>query len=173
MTEKQEKILNVALKLFAEHGFHATSTNKIAKVAGVSEGLIFRHFEDKPRLLKAVLQLGHEKVQQLYNQFLTQNDPKKVILSIIELPFKVDKDQFHFWKLIYALKWQAEVYDNSISEPLRKALIAAFHELGYEKPVVEAEVVLIIIDGIATSVLLRKPENRQEILLSILKKYKL
>ena len=47
MTDKQEKILQAALELFAKEGFKGTSTNKIAKKAGVSEGLIFRHFENK------------------------------------------------------------------------------------------------------------------------------
>ena len=45
MTEKQESILQAALKLFATEGYASTSTNKVAKVAGVSEGLIFHHFK--------------------------------------------------------------------------------------------------------------------------------
>ena len=47
MTEKQEKIVQSALQLFAQEGYHATSTSKVAKHAGVSEGLIFRHFRNK------------------------------------------------------------------------------------------------------------------------------
>ena len=41
MTDKKEKILNAALELFANDGYNVTSTSKIAKTAGVSEGLIF------------------------------------------------------------------------------------------------------------------------------------
>jgi len=44
MTEKQEKIIKSALELFALEGYAATSTRKAAERAGVSEGLIFRHF---------------------------------------------------------------------------------------------------------------------------------
>ena len=36
MTEKQQNIVNAALELFATDGVDATSTNKIAKAAGVS-----------------------------------------------------------------------------------------------------------------------------------------
>ncbi|MFT5243346.1 MAG: AcrR family transcriptional regulator, partial [Psychroserpens sp.] len=43
MTDKKEQILKSALELFANEGVNATSTNKIAKYAAVSEGLIFRH----------------------------------------------------------------------------------------------------------------------------------
>ncbi len=44
-------ISRVAMELFADHGYSATSTRKIAKVAGVSEGLIFHHFGTKLGLL--------------------------------------------------------------------------------------------------------------------------
>ena len=47
----QAHIAQVAMALFAEHGFTATSTRKVAIAAGVSEGLIFHHFESKMGLL--------------------------------------------------------------------------------------------------------------------------
>ena len=42
MTEKQQKILENAIKMFAEKGYEATSTSEIAKASGVAEGTIFR-----------------------------------------------------------------------------------------------------------------------------------
>ena len=65
MTDKQVAILQTALKLFSNKGFYAVSTNLIAKEAGVSEGLIFRHFQNKVGLLNAVMQMGKEKVEPL------------------------------------------------------------------------------------------------------------
>ncbi|MFO0954815.1 MAG: TetR/AcrR family transcriptional regulator [Isosphaeraceae bacterium] len=47
----QAHVAQVAMSLFAEHGFSATSTRKIAQAAGVSEGLIFHHFGSKLGLL--------------------------------------------------------------------------------------------------------------------------
>lgn len=49
--ETKAHIARVAMELFAEHGFAATSTRKIAKAAGVSEGLVFHHFRNKIGLL--------------------------------------------------------------------------------------------------------------------------
>ncbi|MCV4232684.1 TetR/AcrR family transcriptional regulator [Virgibacillus sp. LDC1] len=48
---KKERILNAALKLFSQQGFHATTTKEIASESGVAEGLIFYHFGDKRKLL--------------------------------------------------------------------------------------------------------------------------
>ena len=44
---KKERILNAALKLFSQQGYHATTTKEIAAESGVAEGLIFYHFGDK------------------------------------------------------------------------------------------------------------------------------
>ncbi|KOR90506.1 TetR/AcrR family transcriptional regulator [Paenibacillus solani] len=48
---KKERILNTALKLFSQQGYHATTTKEIAAESGVAEGLIFYHFGDKRKLL--------------------------------------------------------------------------------------------------------------------------
>ena len=45
--DRRKKIANVALLLFIERGYHATSTRLIAQEARVSEGLIFRHYTNK------------------------------------------------------------------------------------------------------------------------------
>jgi len=51
LTEKQKKILFAAIESFSEKGYAATSTNEIAKKAGVAEGTIFRHYKTKKELL--------------------------------------------------------------------------------------------------------------------------
>lgn len=54
-TEKQQKIVETTVNLFAEKGYSNTSTAEIAKAAGVSEGIIFKHYGTKENLLLAVL----------------------------------------------------------------------------------------------------------------------
>jgi AcrR family transcriptional regulator len=55
MSEKQQKILAAAIDIFSEKGFAASSTNEIAKKAGVAEGTIFRHYKTKKELLLAIV----------------------------------------------------------------------------------------------------------------------
>ena len=54
----KDHIAEVAMEMFAAHGFSATSTRKIAKQAGVSEGLIFHHFGSKLGLLAGAAERG-------------------------------------------------------------------------------------------------------------------
>jgi len=49
--DKKQAILDSALALFVEQGFHATSTASIAKKAGVATGTLFHHFPSKGALL--------------------------------------------------------------------------------------------------------------------------
>jgi len=53
--QKEQDILKSASSLFAELGFTATSTKKIAENAGVSEGTVFNYFATKNDLLIAVI----------------------------------------------------------------------------------------------------------------------
>ena len=48
---KKEAILNTALKLFVENGFHGTATGKIAQEAGVGTGTLFTYFKTKDELV--------------------------------------------------------------------------------------------------------------------------
>jgi AcrR family transcriptional regulator len=52
--EKRERLLASARQLFAEQGFEDTSTQQIAKAAGVSEGILFHHFGSKRGLLERI-----------------------------------------------------------------------------------------------------------------------
>jgi AcrR family transcriptional regulator len=53
---KRQLIVETAERLFAEHGYDATSTARIAHEAGVPSGLVFYHFATKLDLLLAIVQ---------------------------------------------------------------------------------------------------------------------
>ncbi|MDF2535184.1 MAG: TetR family transcriptional regulator [Bacillales bacterium] len=55
MTEKQQRIVEAAIEIFAEKGYSGTSTSEIAKKAGVAEGTIFRHYKTKKDLLFGIV----------------------------------------------------------------------------------------------------------------------
>lgn len=52
---RREQILMTAVELFSQRGFKGTTTKEIAKAAGVSEAIIFRHFATKDELYGAIL----------------------------------------------------------------------------------------------------------------------
>ncbi len=57
-TDTRTKILQAALQLFARQGYDGTTTKDLAKLAGVAEGTVFRHFENKKAILIEVATSG-------------------------------------------------------------------------------------------------------------------
>ena len=53
---RREQILQTAVDLFSQKGFKGTTTKELAKAAGVSEAIIFRHFASKDELYAAILE---------------------------------------------------------------------------------------------------------------------
>ena len=51
----RNRILEVALELFAEHGFAATSTREISERLGFTKAALYYHFRTKDELLEALL----------------------------------------------------------------------------------------------------------------------
>jgi TetR/AcrR family transcriptional regulator len=54
--ERKRQLLTHAKQLFATLGYHATTTEKIAAAAGVTEPILYRHFDSKKALFMEVLE---------------------------------------------------------------------------------------------------------------------
>ena len=53
---RREHILHVALKVFANSGFHGASMNDIAEAAGVTKPVLYQHFDSKRDLYQALIE---------------------------------------------------------------------------------------------------------------------
>lgn len=60
MAETEDRILDAALKIFANEGYAGATTRKIAQEANVTEMTLFRKFQSKENLLKEVLKKNTE-----------------------------------------------------------------------------------------------------------------
>jgi AcrR family transcriptional regulator len=52
---RRSAIIKAVRRVFAEKGFHGTTTRELALAAGVSEALLFKHFPNKEALFTAML----------------------------------------------------------------------------------------------------------------------
>jgi len=62
LSDKRARILDAAIKVFAERGFHTATVAEIARAAGVADGTIYLYFKGKDDLL---LRLFDEKMTEL------------------------------------------------------------------------------------------------------------
>lgn len=64
--EKYARILDAAVKVFAEHGYHRSQISRIAKAAGVADGTIYLYFNRKEDIL---ISLFRRKLGELVEKF--------------------------------------------------------------------------------------------------------
>lgn len=62
--QTKEKILDTAYRIFCAKGYYSTSTNEIAKEAGVPIGSVYSYFKDKDTILLEILRRYHEEFEK-------------------------------------------------------------------------------------------------------------
>lgn len=173
MKDRRAKIADVALLLFIERGYHATSTRLIAHEAGVSEGLIFRHYTNKEGLLKDLLAEGGQQMIFEIAGFISEHDPKVFISSIIDFFFDVSEELLGYWRLKAQLEWIKKVWEPEEWEQiLRDAVERVFRGMGYSKYELEAGLLLESLTGIRYGILRGSVEDVQELKVLVKAKYK-
>ncbi|HEM3663045.1 TPA: TetR/AcrR family transcriptional regulator [Streptococcus suis] len=80
MPAGKRKTILAAMTLFAQQGFHGTSTMQVAEVAKVSQATVFKYFKTKEDLLLGVLQPMAELLSTPFINTMTQFDNKEDIV---------------------------------------------------------------------------------------------
>jgi len=66
--EKQQRIINAALKEFAKNGYGRASTNEIIKEADISKGSLFNYFKSKKELYFYLIDYVAEIIEKIYDE---------------------------------------------------------------------------------------------------------
>ncbi len=71
MPAGKRKTILAAMTLFAQQGFHGTSTMQVAEVAKVSQATVFKYFKTKEDLLLGYYNLWQNCLVPLYKHYDT------------------------------------------------------------------------------------------------------
>lgn len=145
--QKKQLIMDTALELFAENGFHATSMSQIATKAGISKGLAYNYFESKNKILDEIITTGFDTI---FSNFDLNKDgvlTKEEFKFFINKSFQVLRENLRYWKLYYSITLQPKVAESFQSEYLERAkpIFSMFHQfaesMGSKDP--ESDVIAI------------------------------
>ena len=89
MLDKRTKLMNAAKVLFSEDGFYGTPTAKIAKEAGVSNGILFHYFPTKAALIHVLYfdikdRIFNYSVSQIYKEATLKESIYTLWLAAVE-----------------------------------------------------------------------------------------
>jgi len=147
MTEKQQQILSSAQKLFALEGVAAVSTARIAKEAGVSEALIFRHFGNKKQLVDAVVKTGLAAKSSIINGALHSPDPVTLVSAVLSIPVDVTDNYDLFLPWVAQLRAVRDLgIEISSDSFVRERLTWAVLEIGHGRPEAVAYTIERVLD---------------------------
>jgi AcrR family transcriptional regulator len=73
--ERRRHILDTACRVFSEGSYHGTTTAEIAREAGITEPILYRHFGSKRDLYLAVLQSAWGEIRAGWDRIVAETDP--------------------------------------------------------------------------------------------------
>ena len=102
--ERQASLISAATALFAAHGFTGTTTKQIAKAAGVSEALLFKHFPTKHALYTAILaeKAHYSGLREAVEEAIKKRDDERVFMLLAGYRIRKGADPTMFRLLLFS-----------------------------------------------------------------------
>lgn len=95
------KILDAALEVFSEKGFHPATVDEIAERAGVGKGTLYRYFANKETLFNELVRLRLEELEKSAKAVLDgQDDVLTMIAKYLHTYFDFFDRNQHLYRLI-------------------------------------------------------------------------
>ena len=182
-TERRQKIVKAAIALFSARGFRGTTTAGLARAAGISEALLFRHFPDKKSLYRAMLSACMEdRLPPLLQNLPSGGQPRTVLLKLAHRVVEHNEQDPTFMRLLLfsALEGHAlsDLFFQRRTLPVRDFLKNYFRDqmrrgvLRKTDPGLAAQAFLAMIFGtVQTRVLYKIPRALQQPLDKTLESY--
>ena len=111
----KEKILEEALKLFAQSGYMGTSMNDIASKLGVTKAALYKHYKSKQEILDSIIEKMKELDIERAKQYeMPEGDLEKVTAEYKEMAF----DKIKQFTKVQFLHWTEEEFSSCFRKML-------------------------------------------------------
>ncbi|MCC6428700.1 MAG: TetR/AcrR family transcriptional regulator [Phycisphaerales bacterium] len=122
--QRKEQLLDRASELFARHGYARATTAELAKAAGVTEPILYRHFDSKRDLFVALIERAGRRTISMWEKHLASSgDPADRLKRLLgDNPMVTPDGRHDYLVLLQAI---TEVDD----EAIHAAINTTFHNL--------------------------------------------
>lgn len=80
----RQKIQSAGMRLFVQKGFGSTNVQDIADAAGISIGLLYRHYKTKESLFNELVEFALNGLTQIIQTFEDADSPKKLMTQFVD-----------------------------------------------------------------------------------------
>ena len=180
---QRERILQAAEKCFIESGFQAASIAHIADTAGISAGLIYRYFDSKALIVKAIIERHletdgacaidrlhssedvSEAMLDLFECWQRGDDPKMNAGLFLDLTAECTRDP----EIARVVRDKDRVVGDELAQVVRRIAQAGGVTLNSTAARGRADVLQCLMEGLASRVV-RDPKLRRSALKPMLDK---
>ena len=134
----RDRVLKTAQRLFANRGYDATTTKDLATEAGIAEGTLFRHFENKKAILVEVATEGWvEILTDLLTELSEMGSYKAVAQVMKRRMFRLQENGELLRVCFFEAQFHPELRERIQSEVISKMtdVTEAFFETAMERGV--------------------------------------
>jgi AcrR family transcriptional regulator len=171
---QRERILAAAEKCFIESGFHAASMAHIAATAGISAGLIYRYFDSKALIVKAIIERHLETegarvierlnspedvsaaMLDLFERWQRGDDPKMNAALYLDLTAECTRDP----EIARVVRDKDRVVGEALAQVVRRIARARGVNRKSAEALDRAEVLQCLVGGLASRIV-RNPQLRR------------
>ena len=119
--EKQDRIINAALKLFALHGYKRASTDDIVAEAKISKGLLFHYFGSKLKLYGFIYEYSARYMSMEYERSVGLKEDDF---------FEIQKQlEFAKWQVMKNYPYMLFFLNNAFLEEDQEAVAEVSHDM--------------------------------------------
>ncbi|MGE5315869.1 MAG: TetR/AcrR family transcriptional regulator [Acidobacteriota bacterium] len=161
----RQKILDAALEVFANKGYHNSTVGAVAKQAGISQGLLYNYFKSKEEVLH---ELTFGMIETVMADVLPARKGEKItrrhIIHIIEAGIDLVLERPAYWKLYFSMFVQPDVLElvmgklMELGEPYFESMTAYFKARGEKNPAATMRYFSAVMDGVQMHLML-DPEH--------------
>ena len=180
---QRERILEAAEKCFIESGFHAASMAHIAQTADISAGLIYRYFDSKALIVKAIIERHLETdgtcaidwlnsaedvcdaMLDLFESWQRGDDPKTNAGLFLDLTAECTRDS----DIARVVRDKDRTVGDGLAQVVRRIARARGVSLTYTAARDRADLLQCLMEGLASRVV-RDPKLRRSTLKATLAK---
>jgi AcrR family transcriptional regulator len=158
--ERREQVIRAAVKEFAAHGFHATSTSAIAKRAGISQPYIYALFPNKRELFLAVDRYVVERIRRAFLEAARGHATPEERLDAMGKAYVellANRDEIRFQMQAHAAAGNPE-----LAEPIRRDFMDLWEDVARMSGASHDEIVAFFAKGMLLNVIasLELPEEQ-------------
>lgn len=143
-SETQDKILDTAIRHFAQKGYHGTKTADIAKDSGVSEGTVFKYYNTKKDILRSAMNKIIQKIipgimfgsAEDFQSLVYSSEPKEELKQFLKIRIeRVNQNIDAFKVLVNELQYHEDIMNEYVGQFLPKVIkmIEGFFAVGISR----------------------------------------